>query len=118
MTVAQQLTASGPLDAHLRDELGIDREALARPLQAAWTSATSFALFATVPIASLLIAPSSLGEPVIAVVSLATLAVLGAMGGYLGGAPRLRAALRVTIGGGLAMAVSAGIGRLLGVAVG
>jgi len=121
LEVAKQLSASGAsetLDAHLRDELGIDRGALARPLQAAWTSAASFAFFAMVPIASLLVAPAWLRIPLIAGVSLASLAGLGALGGHLGGAPKLRAALRVTLGGGLAMAATAGIGRLLGVAVG
>src|SRR6202040_1282325 len=100
-----------------RDELGIDQTALARPMQAAWISAASFASFAVVPIVALLIAPTALRIPMIAVFSLVSLAALGAFGGHLGGAPLGRAALRVTIGGGLAMAVTAAIGRLLGVSV-
>jgi vacuolar iron transporter family protein len=118
MTVAQQLSARNPLGAHMRDELGIDQASLARPLQAAWISAASFASFAVVPIAALLVAPASLRIPAMAALSLLSLAALGAFSGYLGGAPIGRAALRVTIGGGFAMAVTAAIGRLLGVSVG
>jgi VIT1/CCC1 family predicted Fe2+/Mn2+ transporter len=117
MQVAQQLSARDRLGAHLRDELGVDRDFLARPMQAAWISAASFATFAVVPVAALLIAPDSSRIPVIAAVSLVSLAALGAFGGHLGGAPLGRAALRVTLGGGLAMAVTAAIGRLLGVSV-
>ena len=115
MKVAQQLSARDRLGSHLRDELGIESGSLARPLQAAWISATSFATFAAVPIAALLIAPPSWAIPAISVLSLVSLAALGAFGAYLGGAPLGRAALRVTIGGALAMAVTAAIGRLLGV---
>jgi VIT1/CCC1 family predicted Fe2+/Mn2+ transporter len=118
MRVAEQLSARDRLTAHLRDELGIDPTALARPLQAAWISAASFATFALIPIVGLIVAPTPLRIPVIAVLSLAGLAVLGAFGGYLGGAPRGRAALRVTVGGALAMAVTAAIGRLFGVVAG
>lgn len=114
--VAEQLSARDRLGAHLRDELGLDPRALARPLQAAWISAASFASFATVPILALLVAPEAARIPVIGGISLASLAALGALGGYLGGASMPRAALRVTVGGTLAMLLSAGIGRLLGVA--
>lgn len=116
--VAEQLSAHDRLGAHLRDELGLDPAALARPLQAAWISAVSFALFALIPIAALVIAPASVRIPVIAAISLASLAFLGALGGHLGGAPLARAALRVTLGGALAMAATALVGRLLGVSVG
>lgn len=116
--VAKQLSAHDRLGTHLRDELGIDPSALARPLQAAWISALSFACFAALPILALLVAPAVARIPVIAAVSLASLAVLGAIGGHLGGAPIARAALRVTAGGALAMAVTAAIGRLFGVAAG
>jgi VIT1/CCC1 family predicted Fe2+/Mn2+ transporter len=113
--VAEQLTAHDPLGAHMRDELGIDDGARARPFQAAWTSAVSFAAFATVPIVALLAAPPASRIPVVAVASLACLGVLGALGAYLGGASMGRAALRVTVGGVLAMAITAAIGRLVGV---
>ncbi len=118
MKVAEQLSARDRLGAHVRDELGIEVTALARPLQAAWISAASFATFAMIPIAALLSASAALRIPAIAAASLVSLACLGALGGHLGGAPLGRAALRVTLGGALAMAVTAAIGRLLGVSVG
>ena len=118
MKVAEQLSARDRLDAHMRDELRIDQATLARPMQAAWISAASFASFAMVPIAGLLVAPAALRIPVVAAVSLASLAALGAFGGYLGGAPLVRASLRVTLGGALAMAVTAVIGKILGISVG
>jgi VIT1/CCC1 family predicted Fe2+/Mn2+ transporter len=118
MKVAEQFSAHDRLGAHMRDELGIDQSSLARPLQAAWISAASFATFAVVPIVALLVAPAALRIPMIATFSLVSLAALGAFGGHLGGAPLGRAALRVTIGGALAMTVTAVIGRILGVSVG
>jgi len=118
MKVAEQLSVRDRLGAHMRDELGIDQASLARPMQAAWVSAASFASFAIVPISALLVAPAGAGIPAIAAVSLVSLAVLGAFGGHLGGAPLGRAALRVTLGGALAMAVTAAIGRLFGVSMG
>lgn len=116
--VAEQLSARDRLGAHVRDELGIDAVTMARPLQAAWISAVSFASFAMIPIVALLVAPASLRLPLIAALSLASLASLGAFGGHLGGAPIGRAALRVTLGGAMAMALTAAIGRILGVSVG
>jgi VIT1/CCC1 family predicted Fe2+/Mn2+ transporter len=118
MKVAEQLSTRDRLGAHMRDELGIDQASLSRPMQAAWISAASFAFFAMVPIAALLASPAALRIPVIAAISLVSLAALGAFGGYLGGAPLARASLRVTLGGALAMAVTAAIGRILGVSVG
>jgi vacuolar iron transporter family protein len=118
MKVAEQLSEHDRLSAHMRDELGIDQASLARPIQAAWISAASFASFAAVPILALMVAPASARIPAIAAVSLISLAALGAFGGHLGGAPLGRAALRVTLGGALAMAVTAAIGRLFGVSGG
>lgn len=118
MTVAEQLSQHDRLGAHLRDELGMDRMSLTRPVQAAWTSAASFACFATVPILALLVAPAPLRIPVIAALSRASLSVLGAFGAHLAGARLCPAALRVTLGGALAMTVTAVIGRIVGVAVG
>src|SRR5450631_3904524 len=118
MKVAEQLSTRDRLGAHLRDELGIDQASLARPMQAVWISAASFASFAVLPIVALLVAPAAERIPAIAAVSLVTLAALGALGGHLGGAPVIRASLRVTVGGALAMAVTAAIGRLLGVSLG
>ena len=117
MEVARQLSAHNRLGAHLRDELHIDRRSLARPFQAAWISAVSFSFFAAIPIAALLVAPAAARIPVVAAVSLVSLAGLGALGARLGGAPMPRAALRVAIGGALAMALTAAIGHLLGVSV-
>jgi VIT1/CCC1 family predicted Fe2+/Mn2+ transporter len=118
MKVAEQLSAHDRLGTHMREELGIDQTALARPMQAAWISAASFASFAVIPILALAIAPAFLRIPVIAALSLASLASLGAFGGHLGGAPIGRASLRVTLGGALAMIVTAVIGRMLGVSAG
>ena len=117
MKVAEQLSTHDRLGAHLRDELKIDQTSLARPMQAAWISAASFASFSVIPIIALVAAPESLRIPVIAAFSLVSLAALGAFGGHLGGAPPGRASLRVTLGGALAMAVTAVIGRILGISV-
>jgi VIT1/CCC1 family predicted Fe2+/Mn2+ transporter len=116
MQVAMELSAHDQLGAHLRDELGIDPRSHPRPLQAAWVSAASFALFAILPLLGLL-APAAFRLHAIAGITIVSLAVLGAVGGWLGDAPRLRASLRVTIGGAFAMAVTAAIGRLVGTAV-
>jgi len=118
LKVAEQLSAHDRLGAHMHDELGISPASRARPMQAAWISAASFALFAAVPILALLAAPANLRIPAIAALSLVSLAALGALGGHLGGASLGRASLRVTVGGALAMAVTASIGRILGVSVG
>ncbi len=118
MKVAEQLSAHDRLGAHLRDELGIARTNMARPLQAAGASALSFAVSGLLPILALLVAPAAWRIPVVAGASLASLAVLGALGGRLGGAAQGRAAIRVVLGGGLAMAVTAAVGRLLGVSPG
>jgi len=118
LKVAEQLSAHDRLGAHLRDELGIDPLALAQPRQAAWISAISFSTFALLPIVALLASPARWHIAAIAAGSLVSLAVLGALGAYLGGARMVPATLRVTLGGGLAMAVTAVVGRLLGAAVG
>jgi VIT1/CCC1 family predicted Fe2+/Mn2+ transporter len=114
--VAVQMHEADPLGSHLRDELGITDESRARPLQAALVSAFSFATAGVVPILALLVAPRSGRVPVIAAAALIALGVLGAVGGRLGGAPRSRAAVRVVLGGGIAMAVTALIGSIIGAA--
>ncbi|MEO6774569.1 MAG: VIT family protein [Kofleriaceae bacterium] len=116
LEVATQLTAHDELAAHLRDELGIEPESRARPLQAAWISALSFATFALVPILALVASPRELAIYTIPAAALVALAACGAFGAYLGDAPMARAAARVTIGGGIAMALTFAIGHLLGVA--
>ncbi|NVB77226.1 MAG: VIT family protein [Kofleriaceae bacterium] len=117
MKVAKQLSARDNLGAHLRDELGIEENNRARPLQAAWISAVSFAVFAMVPILALVVAPADFRMHTIAGVTLASLAGLGALGGKLGGAPMGRASLRVTLGGAFALGVTFLIGRLVGISV-
>jgi VIT1/CCC1 family predicted Fe2+/Mn2+ transporter len=115
-TVATQLMAADPLGSHLRDELGIGEGALARPAQAAVVSALSFSVGGLLPILVMLAAPSNLRAVAIAAAALVFLGIAGAAGAYAGAAPRLRAALRVTVGGGLAMTATALIGALIGAA--
>lgn len=113
--VAEQLSAAEDrLAVHAREELGLDTGALARPIQAAAVSAISFASLAMLPVGALLLAPAKWRVESVAVVSLLGLTVLGAVGGWLGGASKGKAALRVLVGGGAAMAITALIGRLLG----
>jgi vacuolar iron transporter family protein len=115
-TVAATLMRADPLNAHLRDELGMTQQARARPVQAALVSAASFAAGAALPLLGLLLAPPASRIAVIAASALGLLALLGALGARLGGAAAGRAAVRVTVGGGLAMAATALIGRLVGAA--
>lgn len=115
--VAEQLHAAGALRAHLRDELGMVDARRARPWQAAWVSAGSFALAATIPVLAVILATSGTRVVAVVVAALVSLAVLGVVGARLGGAPPARAAFRVVVGSGLAMAVTAAIGALVGQAV-
>jgi VIT1/CCC1 family predicted Fe2+/Mn2+ transporter len=115
--VAKQLMAKDALQAHARDELGLSDAATARPLQAAFASAASFALGAAPPLAIAALVPQTLTAPSVAAVSLAVLAGLGALGAEVGGAPMAKAAIRVTFWGALAMLVTAGLGHLFGSAV-
>jgi VIT1/CCC1 family predicted Fe2+/Mn2+ transporter len=115
LRVAEQLSQKDRLESHLRDELGISDSSRARPFQAALTSAASFSSLALVPIVTLLVAPERYRILAIAVAALASLGLMGALGAQVAGAPRGRGALRVLVGGGLAMAVSALIGHLFGV---
>jgi VIT1/CCC1 family predicted Fe2+/Mn2+ transporter len=112
--VAERLMAVDPLGSHVRDELGLQPGRLARPLQAAVVSAVSFAVGAALPLALIVLAPTGVRIPVTALAALVLLALLGAIGARLGGAPAGRAALRVTVGGGLAMGLTALIGQLVG----
>ncbi len=116
-TVAEKLMRADALGSHVRDELGFTETSMARPLQAATASAVSFALGAGLPLAALLIAPEQGRIAAIAASALALLGALGAGGAWLGGASPTRGALRVLVGGGLAMLVTALIGRLVGAAV-
>jgi vacuolar iron transporter family protein len=115
--VAQQLTARDALGAHARDELGISEVMSARPVQAALTSAATFAVGAAMPLLTVLVAPTDLLLPLVSAASLGFLATLGAIGGRAGGANVLRATIRVTFWGALAMALTAGVGALFGATV-
>lgn len=112
--VAEQLHAHDAISAHLRDEIGIDGEALSNPMQAAFTSAGAFSLGAFIPILAALSVSGKASLWAIVTVSLIALAVSGAVGAFLGGGNRLWAAVRVFIGGGVAMAITALIGHLIG----
>lgn len=116
--VAEQLMAKDALGAHARDELGISEATTARPVQAALASAASFSVGAFFPLLMVIVSPMALLTPVVAAGSLVFLAALGAVGAKTGGANVLRATVRVTFWGALAMGVTAGIGKLFGVAVG
>jgi len=112
--VAIQLHDHDAVAAHARDELGIDQEALSNPGQAAFASAISFSVGAIIPILVTIPTAASKNAWAIVTASLLALAISGAVGAYIGGGHKLRAAARVFIGGGLAMAITALIGHLIG----
>ena len=112
--VAEQMTTHDALGAHARDELGLSEVVVARPLQAALASALCFAGGAALPLAAAALCPRSWVLPVTSAGSLVFLAGLGAVAARAGGAPLVRAALRVTFWGALAMGLTALVGRLVG----
>ena len=116
--VARELTAHDALQAHARDELGLDEERRARPLQAALASAASFSSGAILPLLAAIVLGKSLRIPVCVIVAVAMLILLGDIGARLGGAPRMRAIARVTGWGLLAMGVTAGVGAIAGTVAG
>jgi VIT1/CCC1 family predicted Fe2+/Mn2+ transporter len=116
-TVASQLMERDALGAHARDELGISEVSTARPLQAAFASAGTFSVGAALPLLVVLLVPPSLLMWVLPGGSLVFLALLGSLAAKAGGAPVLKAASRVTFWGALAMALTAGVGTLFGVAL-
>lgn len=116
-TVARQLMAKDALAAHAHDELGISDMTTARPIQAAITSAATFTAGAALPLAIVILAPGGWLVPLEAIASLLFLALLGGVGAWAGGAPVRAATLRVTFWGALAMALTAGIGLMVGTAV-
>lgn len=115
--VADQMMAKDALGAHARDELGMSEITAARPVQAALTSAATFSAGAAAPLALVLVSPTNWLVPAVAGGSLLALAVLGWLGAKTGGAEVLKPVLRVTFWGALAMAVTFGIGTLVGTAV-
>lgn len=114
--VAEQLMAHDALAAHARDELGISELTTARPVQAAFASAATFAVGAALPLAAVLVAPKSGQIPIVIASSVLFLTILGGFGAHAGGAPVVKAAVRVTLWGALAMALTAGVGALFGIA--
>lgn len=112
--VADQFMAKDALKAHLRDELGLTEALSARPIQAAWASAAAFSVGAALPLAVAGLAPLATAQIWIAAGSLLFLALLGATGAKLGGAPVAKAVVRVTFWGAFAMAATAAIGSLFG----
>ena len=112
--MAVQLTQKDPLTAHARYELGIDPDELTDPWQAGWASALAFIAGALIPLATILLSPRAIAVPVTAVAVVVALAITGSVSAHLGRAPKLRAVLR-TIGGGIAaMAITYGVGSLIG----
>jgi VIT1/CCC1 family predicted Fe2+/Mn2+ transporter len=112
--VAEQLMAHDALGAHARDELGISETLSARPIQAAFTSAASFAVGAAMPLLPVALVSESSLIPVVSGTSLAFLAILGGLAARVGGASVTIGAVRVTFWGALAMALTAGVGKLFG----
>ena len=117
-TVARQMMDHDALTAHARDELGLSEVHTARPLQAAIASAATFTAGALAPLAVSAIAPLGVLVPAVAATSVVVLAMLGALGARAGGAKLWPSIARVTFWGMLAMAVTAGAGRLLGTTIG
>jgi VIT1/CCC1 family predicted Fe2+/Mn2+ transporter len=115
--VAEQLMGKDALAAHARDELGISEITTARPVQAALTSAATFAVGAAMPLLMVVVSPATVIVPIVSAASLGFLALLGAIGARAGGANVPRATARVTFWGALAMALTAGIGAIVGTAV-
>jgi VIT1/CCC1 family predicted Fe2+/Mn2+ transporter len=115
--VAVQLMAKDALAAHARDELGISEMITARPIQAALTSAVTFAVGAALPLLTVVVSPVAYLIPVVSGTSLVFLALLGTLAAYTGGAPVMAGAARVTFWGAIAMALTAGVGHLFGAVV-
>jgi VIT1/CCC1 family predicted Fe2+/Mn2+ transporter len=115
--VADQLMAKNALEAHARDELGFSKDSQAQPIQAAFASALAFSIGAAAPTFAAFLAPPGAAVKVVPVAALIFLVMLGALGAWAGGAPMVKPALRVGFWGALAMAVTAGIGALIGKAV-
>jgi vacuolar iron transporter family protein len=113
-TVAEEFTALDPVRAHLRAELNLTEEDVLSPWRAAGASFLAFLLGALLPFLTIVLAPADVRIPLTFAVTLAALALTGAAGAWLGGAPVLRPTVRVVLGGVLALAVTFAIGALLG----
>lgn len=117
MQVAVQLHKHDAVEAHARDELGINNRMSVKPIQASSASALAFAAGSSLPILAAVFAAQTHSAVVIVVVSLAALAVTGTIGAIIGGGNRLVATIRVLLGGGIAMAVTYLIGHLVGISL-
>lgn len=113
--VAEALMAHDALGAHARDEIGLSEHQSARPVQAALSSGAAFTLGAVLPLLSSWLVPGARQIPAVAIASLLSLTLLGVLAARLGGAPLTAGAFRVTFWGALAMALTAGVGRVFDV---
>jgi vacuolar iron transporter family protein len=113
-TVAMELTAHDALSAHLSAELNIDETDIVSPWHAAFASAIAFLAGAVLPMLAILLPPENIRVPLTFVAVLVALAATGALGAWIGGSSRLKAAVRVVVGGALALAATFLIGNLLG----
>lgn len=117
MIVAKELTEADALGSHIRDELGINEITRANPLLAGLSSALTFGLAALFPLAAAAFSPADLAVPAIFATSLASLALLGAIGARTGGAPKFRAVARITILGALSMGLAYALGQAIGISI-
>jgi len=115
--VAREISAGDPLQAHVRDELGLSEVHAANPLQAAFASGLTFTAAGSLPLVAAALAPAGTVIPTVAIATLVCLALLGMMGAWAGGAPTLRPTLRVVFWGTAAMAVTAAIGLIFGISI-
>ena len=116
MQAAREVSEKDALAAHIRDELGLSEASAANPWVAALASGVTFSVAAALPLAAAILAPSGQVIASVLVAVVMALALLGALGAWAGGAPLMRATLRVVVGGVFALAVTAAIGKLFGIA--
>jgi VIT1/CCC1 family predicted Fe2+/Mn2+ transporter len=114
LAVARELTAHDALSAHLSAELNIDQEDIASPWHAAFASAIAFVAGAVLPMLAILLPPENIRVPLTFAAVLVALAATGSVGAWIGGSSKSKAAVRVVIGGALALAATFAIGSLLG----
>jgi VIT1/CCC1 family predicted Fe2+/Mn2+ transporter len=115
--VAEQMMANDALAAHARDEIGIDENSKANPLQAAFTSAFTFTVGASLPLLVTWVTPIQSLIFFVSLLSIFFLATLGATAAYVGGAPIIKAAIRVSFWGVIAMIITAAVGHLFGISI-
>ncbi len=114
--VARQMTGQDALGAHARDELGLSDSTHARPIQAAMASAATFSVGAAIPLLTIYLSPHRMVVPIVGAAALVMLATLGGIAASVGGAPITKAVVRVGFWGAVAMASTAGVGWIFGVA--